>query len=253
MALLNGSSLGNSTSAIIADSGEEGFGFEGSRMPADQQGVNVEVLDAACVLIRGALSLDEQEKLCSYIEERDRTPADQPRAMVPTPKTLILGEDGDPKVKYVRGDDPTVVSLMVEKVSGILKEQVVEPDACPLVLNGDFDIGDYTSLSMATIRYEAPDGRFPPHIDHCKDSFVFLASLGRTANFMVKGPSMETQRDFKFYSGDVLVFDASTEAGLLHSCMHIDESASQIGELLANRCPNLQKHRYGVQCRMYFK
>ena len=208
----------------------------------------------ACVLVRGVLSLDEQETLCRYIEERDRTPAEKPRAMVSGPQTLILGEDGNPQVKHVRGrDDPTVVSLMVEKTSGILKQhRLLDPAACPMVLSGKLDISDYASLSMATIRYEAPHGRFPPHIDHCKDSFVFLASLGRTANFMVKGPSMETQTVLKFCSGDVLVFDASTEAGVLHSCISIDESASEIGEHLANRCPNLQKHRYGVQCRMFF-
>merc|ERR1719203_1445101 len=95
-----------------------------------------------------------------------------------------------------------------------------------MLLDGRFKLCDYESLSMATIRYEAPNGHFPPHVDHCNDSFVCLASLGRTANFMVRGPSMDAQRHFKFCSGDVLVFDASTEAALLHSCVSIDESAN---------------------------
>mmetsp|Transcript_6255 Transcript_6255/g.18500 ORF Transcript_6255/g.18500 Transcript_6255/m.18500 type:complete len:238 (-) Transcript_6255:76-789(-) len=212
----------------------------------------IEVFDTACVLIRNALTLEEQERLCAYIEEKDKTPAGKPRAMVPAPQTLILGEDGHPQVRYVRGEDPTVVSALVEKASGILKQQLVDPASCPLISNGKFKICDYRSLAMATIRYEAPDGRFPAHVDHCSDSFVVLASLGRTANFMVKGLSMDARKDFKFCSGDVLVFDASTTAALLHSCVSIDESASPAGGLLASKFPVLQKHRYGVQCRVFF-
>merc|ERR1711972_1183177 len=129
-------------------------------------------------------------------------------------------------------------------------ESTDHPNPIPMISDGKLDL--YKSLSMATIRYEAPDGRFPPHVDHCNDSFVFLASLGRTANFMVKGPAMDAQKNFKFCSGDMLVFDSSTKAALLHSCVSIDESASPVGDLLASKFPVLQKHRYGVQCRMWF-
>ena len=205
---------------------------------------NIEVLDTECVLIRNALTFEEQVRLCEYIEKRDKTPTNQPQAMVPAPKTLVLGENGHPQVQYKFGD-VSVVNSMIEKSSDILKQK-------HLNLMSGFDVCQYKSLSMATIRYEAPDGCFPPHVDHCNNSFVFLTSLGRTANFMIKGPSMDIKKDFKFYSGDVLVFDASTKAGLLHSVVSIDNSASKVGDALASKFPVLYKHRLGVQCRMFF-
>ena len=55
----------------------------------------VEVLDHECILIRKALRLEEQKTLFEYIQENDKTPslANKPKPMVPSPKTLILGED----------------------------------------------------------------------------------------------------------------------------------------------------------------
>jgi len=69
---------------------------------------------------------------------------------------------------------------------------------------------------------------------------------------MVKGPAMDRKTEFKFCSGDMLVFNASSEAAILHSVVSIDQSGSSSGELLGRKFPVLQKHRYGVQCRMYF-
>ena len=54
------------------------------------------------------------------------------------------------------------------------------------------------------------------------------------------------------FSGDLLVFDASTAAAILHSVESIDEAASSDGEALAAKFPVLERHRFGVQCRMYF-
>merc|ERR1712118_612258 len=105
---------------------------------------------------------------------------------------------------------------------------------------------------MAAIRYTSPNGHFPPHIDHCNDgSFVCLMSLGCTANFMVKGPSMAAKRVFPLHSGDVLVFNPSTKAGLLHSVVDIAEESS-CPSALAQRFPVLGKHRFGVQCRVSY-
>ena len=52
---------------------------------------------------------------------------------------------------------------------------------------------------------------------------TFCLSLGCTANFMVKGPNMSDKEVFKFNSGDMLVFDPSTEANILHEVKSIDE------------------------------
>eukprot|EP00930_Biecheleria_cincta_P074954 TRINITY_DN62153_c0_g1_i1.p1 TRINITY_DN62153_c0_g1~~TRINITY_DN62153_c0_g1_i1.p1 ORF type:complete len:228 (-),score=25.93 TRINITY_DN62153_c0_g1_i1:151-834(-) len=205
--------------------------------------ITVEALDDECFLIRNLLTLEEQARLCEYIELHDKTPSNLPRAMVPAPKTLLIGEDGAPTRGYTCGEK-TVVNAMVEKGAAVLQAHGLN------VVRG-LDVSRYSSLSVAVIRYEAPDGRFPPHVDHCDESFVFLASLGRTANFMVKGPSMDEQRHFKFCSGDLLVFNASTRAALLHGVTSIDETSSESGELLASRFPVLRTHRYGVQCRIY--
>ena len=214
--------------------------------------VEVEIIGVACCfLLRNLLALEEQAELFEYIRQKDTTPSDQPRAMVPAPKTLQLGADGGATLNFARGD-ASVVNRMVEKAVEVLT-------AHRLNVVGSCDVCHYTRLSMATIRYEAPGGHFPPHVDHCDGSSVFLASLGCTANFMVQTPAMAPQRvHFKLHSGDLLVFDASTKAAVLHSVVSIDEASprdimetsSQL--LLGSQFPALQKHRYGVQCRVHF-
>ena len=211
----------------------------------DEVRPEIEVLDTECFLIRNLSTLEEQTRLFEYIGRHDKTPSNQPRAMVPAPKTLLLGEDGYPNIRYAFGEE-SVVGAMVEKGGEALRAKGLN------VMGGAFDVCRYKSLSMAAIRYESPGGHCPPHVDHCNDSFVFLTSLGCTANFMVKGPTMDVQKRFKFCSGDMLVFNASSEAALLHSVVSIDEAGSRIGELLGSKFPVLRDHRYGVQCRMYF-
>ncbi|KAL7524637.1 hypothetical protein ACHAXR_002143 [Thalassiosira sp. AJA248-18] len=208
---------------------------------------NVEALTSECFLIRNAITLEEQLALSEYIASRDKTPINEPRAMVPGPRTLVLGDDGASPSVSCRHGDGSIVSSMVDKGVALLQREGL---ATRMAVTED--IGQYTKLSMATIRYEAPTGRFPPHVDHCSDSAVFLASLGRSANFMVRGKGEREVRRFQLHSGDALVFNASTQAGILHGVESIDEGASKSGEALAAAFPVFQTHRYGVQCRMYF-
>merc|ERR1711890_165071 len=137
--------------------------------------------------------------------------------MVPSPKTLIFGEN-QPTLKFKFGEK-SMISDMVVKANEILERN-------DLGSHGNANLGKWRSLSMAAIKYESPHGHFPPHIDHCNNSFVYLMSLGCTANFMVKGPRMEARKNFKFRSGDLLVFNASTEAAILHGVMSIDAEGS---------------------------
>mmetsp|Transcript_122785 Transcript_122785/g.308936 ORF Transcript_122785/g.308936 Transcript_122785/m.308936 type:complete len:227 (-) Transcript_122785:93-773(-) len=203
----------------------------------------VEVLDAECYLIRDLLGPEEQAALFQYIQERDKTPWDSlPRAMVPSPKTLLLGEN-EPSLKFEFGEQ-SIIGSMVEAASDVLYRRGLRDESSETV-----DLRKYQSLTLAVIRYEAPDGRFAPHVDHCNDSYVYLASLGCTANFMVKGPGMAEKRAFKFRSGDLLVFNASTRAALLHGVMSIDVASCPPG--LSEAAPDLREHRYGVQCRMH--
>ena len=206
-----------------------------------------EMVARECFLIRDALTFEQQVALSEYIASRDRTPANEPRAMVPAPRTLVLGDDGvSPSVTYRRGDG-SIMTRMVD--AGV---EVLERAGLGLESSVTIDVTQYTKLSMATIRYEAPNGQFPPHVDHCEESAVFLVSLGRSANFMVRGKGERDVKRLSLRSGDALVFDASTEAGVLHGVESIDENASRNGEALAERFPVFKNHRYGVQCRMYF-
>jgi hypothetical protein len=170
----------------------------------------VERVAETCFLLRGLLSTTEQCALFDYIDERDCTPWDTlPRAMVPAPKTLMFGA-GKPMLSLALDHDKSPATYMVnrthENVLG--RGQFETPNHCGNLLRS---AAGECEVSMAVIRYEAPDGRFPPHVDHCDGSLVYLMTLGCTAQFMVKTPDMEEGRTFDLESGDMLVFDASTK------------------------------------------
>ena len=201
--------------------------------------IKIEVMDRNCFLLHAALDKDEQTRLFEYILEKDKTPDKPSTAIFPSPKTLILGDDS-PLLKFEFGEK-SLVNTLVDNVSDIAMRNK---------LNKNVDLCNYKSIGMGVIKYLSPTGHFPAHIDHSK-SFVYLTSLGCTANFMVKTPSMETKRIFKFNSGDLLVFDASTEAAVLHEVVSIDDETSCPDEM-GNVFEVMKTHRFGVQCRVYF-
>ena len=263
--------------------------MELARFKDGPTGTEIEVMDKQCYLLRNFFSIEEQIELFDYIQSHDRTDWNAPRALYPTPKTLrfrrVIDEESSedknnehpymPHLNYKFGQK-SVVTEMISKANEIIRGNIPRVD--------DVDLSHYKNISMAAIQYDVPNGRMAAHIDHCQNSFVCLMSLGCTANFMVKGPNMGEKRIFKFNSGDLLVFNASTEAAILHEVVGIvgdninDKngskqtantafSAEQISNqnlgqgqdyhsscpmALGNRFPILQKHRYGVQCRVYF-
>ena len=204
-------------------------------------GSELVILDTECYLLRNFLGADQQADLLRYILDRDQDPRDRPKAMVSAPKTLQLGEE-EPSIRFTPGQQSLVTEIIAKAIDMLDRNQI----GCDGVT-----LADWGSISMAAIQYESPDGHFHPHIDHCDNSFVFLISLGCTANFMVKGPNMENRCHFKFLSGDLLVFNASTEAAILHGVMSIDDERSNPSSL-RDTFHVLQNHRYGVQCRLYF-
>ena len=222
-------------------------GAEGKPKPEFQTlvdgttGIEVVVLDTECCLVRNLLGMDEQADLLRYILDRDRSPCDKPKAMVSAPKTLRLGADEEPSLRFAPGQQSLVTGI-IAKAIGILNRS-------QLGCTDNADLTSWVSMSMAAIQYESPDGYFHPHIDH-SDSIVFLISLGCTANFMVKGPKMEAPCLFKFQSGDLLVFNASTEAAILHGVVSIDDERSNPITSLGDTFQALRNHRYGVQCRL---
>ena len=194
----------------------------------------VEIIDTECFLIRNALCLSEQWTLFKYIQSKDKTPATKP-AMVPSPKTLVLGDNGVPTLSFEFGEK-SIINSLIEKANKLMREAKIPS-------KNNFQV--YKGISMATIKYESPNQKLPPHVDHVH-GFVYLMSLGCAANFMVKGPSQK--KDFKFCSGDMLIFDSSTEAKILHGISSIDSTIKN--EKLCKHFPVMDNHRFGVQCRI---
>ena len=198
----------------------------------------IEKITKNCFFVQNALSLEEQRELAEFIKQRVKGKNIKSSAMVRSAKTLPIGEKA-PSMKFSHDEtDPPVI--FVKKMVKILGRYIPSSNV--------------SGLSAAAIRYPAPEGRFPPHIDHCNDgSFVFLTSLGRTARFSVKDPDMEKSRVLAFGSGDALVFDPSSEAKLLHSVDGIEKDSSAPGSVLERAFPELiAGHRIGVQCRVSF-
>mmetsp|Transcript_18689 Transcript_18689/g.46252 ORF Transcript_18689/g.46252 Transcript_18689/m.46252 type:complete len:243 (-) Transcript_18689:2-730(-) len=218
----------------------------------------IEVIDTDCFLLCNLLSLDEQVQLFESIDCRDKTAEYDmaPKAcMYPSPKTLIFGRDDEgvniPLQVFESREKSIVHDLIISRGTNVLNRQNVSN----LTWNnrskslGNNDGG--FSIKMAVIRYmsESPNSKFPRHIDHCDGSYVYLTSLGCTARFLVKGPNMTEKRILEMRSGDVLIFNASTAAAIEHGVEGIDGSET-CPVALGERCPVLQNHRYGVQCRV---
>jgi len=215
--------------------------------------VEVEAItpDADCYWLRKVLSPAEQACFFEFIREHDRTDWDNmPPCMNPTPKTLQFArpDDGGPPTAPTLAFDgwmTTVASEAVGRVGEILLRRRLLP------LSG-LPATAPTSISLAAIRYPSPDGRFPRHVDHCNDgSFVFLFSLGCRARFRVSARDAENVREFELQSGDALVFDPSSAAGIAHEVCGIGE-AETCPAGLGERFAELRRFRYGVQCRVRF-
>uniref|UniRef100_A0A7S2IAK0 Fe2OG dioxygenase domain-containing protein n=1 Tax=Haptolina brevifila TaxID=156173 RepID=A0A7S2IAK0_9EUKA len=209
---------------------------------------------ADCLWLHGALSLAEQARLFEFVKSHDRTDWENlPVCMNPAPTTLQLeqpggGRDTAPTLVYDRqcGDDAvaSVATEAVDGVRGMLRGRSLTLAGGPLT--------EPTSISLAAIRYQSPGGRFPPHIDHCNDgSWVFLFTLGCSARFHVKAPAMDSPRELQLQSGDALVFDPSSGAGILHGVAGIGEEVT-CPSALGERFAELRSFRYGLQCRVRY-
>ena len=231
-------------------------------LPSDSQSevlsvpVKIEAVTpgAECYWLRGALSAAEQVRLFEFVKARDRTDWENlPVCMNPSPKTLQLeqpggGPDTAPTLACeCRRADDSVASAAVDVVDRVRRILLGHS-----ILLAGRALTEPTSISLAAIRYQSPDGRFPPHIDHCNDgSWVFLFSLGCSARFRVRAPRMDSPHELQLQSGDALVFDPSSGAGIVHEVVGIGEGAScprALGETFAE----LRSFRYGVQCRVRF-
>ena len=205
-----------------------------------------------CFLVKNALSKEEQIKIFAYITEKDKTDWNEYNNK-PIPisgrsaKTLVLGENDIPTLRFEYNQESIINDLMISNVNNFLKEN---KEYVNIMDEFEFESFEYNHLSVGVIRYESPNGNFPLHIDH-SNSIVYLLSIGCTCNFMVKGPTMEKRNDFKMDSGDILVFNATTKAKIVHGVKSIDNEETS-PKFLSDKYPIMVNHRFGVQCRMQF-
>ena len=200
--------------------------------------------DCPCYLIRNCLDASEQTAIYQDILHRSKHTDNRSKpCMQPTPKTIIF-DDNQSMLKITDGDN-IYNELIVQAANRVLKKKGVlqkKHQRFATACNTDARI---TTMSVGVIRYQVPNGCFPEHIDHCNDdSWVYLLSLGCSANFVVKSSSEKQQ--FRFRSGDVLVFDPSSDAAIIHGVSSIYGDEAQ----LSDSPEDFQKFRFGVQCRV---
>ena len=253
--------------------------MSGKGTTTNNPSVEVLIKDSPCYLIRNCLNISEQISIYNDIisRSRDIDNTNSKQCMHPTPKTLIFNDNQSTlKFKGDDEDDNVYNQLIIHHANANLHEYAYQKKNNQLgdkeTLTKMMMITSYvssssetsttspSSMSVAVIRYKPPNDNFPLHIDHTNDnSYVFLLSLGCSANFIVKGPTNIEKKEFRFRSGDVLVFDPSTNAGILHG----------VGSINANSFPttnddvlhadheecipkDFQQFRFGVQCRVKY-
>ena len=232
---------------------------------------SVEVLlqDGPCYLIRNCLTLSEQISIYNDILNRSKDIDNTNKiCMNPTPKTLIFNGNQS-TLKFSKGDDNVYNQLIIHHANANLQEYAHQNNNSQLLeLITSYTSPSYessstethkqpSSMSVAVIRYKSPNDNFPLHIDHTNDnSYVYLLNLGCSANFIVKGPN-EKKKEFIFKSGDVLVFDPSSNAGILHGVdsINVNDFPTMNDDMDAdheNCCipEDFRRYRFGVQCRV---
>ena len=241
----------------------------------------VEVLvEKECFWIRNALTIEEQINVFGDILERSKEVdnAQKRPCMNPSPKTLIFnGRKSTLSFGKKRETDEDIENDAT--TSSSVYDKFIARRAISLISNhvrgkttNDTVYGlEYDRHSVGVIRYEAPNGSFPEHIDHCNvpNGWVFLLSLGCKARFSVQKKTprtktnnaaaaaaasaatiKETKKVFlELNSGDVLVFDPSTEAAILHGVNMILPSTCPEALVQAFGEEAMGNHRYGVQIR----
>ena len=201
---------------------------------------NIEKLDQRCYLIRNALDQEDQTKVFQEILDQCRhtdnnnTQTKQP-CMNPSPKTIIF--DGNQSTLHF---DLVESNNVFTQFIRTIKQILFQFDTTTTTMKNEMEQCHH--LTLGAIRYVAPNGSFPDHVDHRNNSFVVLLSLGCTANFAV------SEEVFRLDSGDVLIFDASTKANLKHGVRSIVPESCPMD--LAKRFPILETHRFGIQYRV---
>lgn len=244
----------------------------------------IDALGESCFLLKNALTPQDQVQLFRFVHERDATDWDNlPSCMNPTPKTLELvvhlpehqrramDQEADATARTIsihpqEDQLSNVVTQLVEKAKASILIATNCSNAALLQLQHSIQ-----SISLSVIRYciqgssSTVGSILPPHIDHCNDgSWVILFSLGCTVDFFVQCPTTtqnrtdeERRHNFEMKSGDVIVFDPSSKARILHGVTGVVANSSsssdgKVWEEVGGGLSMLRESRLGVQCRVLF-
>ena len=202
------------------------------------------ILEDQCYVIRQTLSPSEQAQVFEDLMERSKNTDNTSTSLYPSPKTIRF--DGElSKLRFNHTD-----------VSSVYKQLILDKAADHLFRDNDMGkravgptwLQSRVEFTVAAIRYGVATGALADHVDHCNDgSWVVLLSLGCTAKFNVNN------KGILFRSGDILVFDPSTKAGVSHGIKCIvsqEEDMYKMDDGLIQRHPTLKQYRFGVQCRV---
>ena len=206
------------------------------------------IIDDQCYLIRQALSPSEQAQVFEDLMERSKNTDNTSTSLYPSPKTIRF--DGElSKLKFNHLDKSSVYKkLIVEKAADHLFRGESNAADKGTRAAGPTWLQYPVEFTVAAIRYDVSTGALADHVDHCNDgSWVVLMSLGCTAKFNVNNYCMD------FRSGDILVFDPSTKAKVLHGIEGIinqEHDEFKLDEGLLQRYPTLRQYRFGIQCRV---
>ena len=188
-----------------------------------------------CILLHNAMTMEEQIELFDVIKKEH---ASMPAAM----------QTGN-GVSFVV-DDAFTQSLpfqIVSKARGFIEDNYQTKGLAK-------DVSKFKLFCCDALTYQYPDGSLSRHCDGRRDrSVVFLYSLGCTAKFYVHTPEMggDAYKDGKvldFQSGDMLFFEATKAASMVHGVDSVDE-ASTCPPALKRAHAELAQSRVSLQIR----
>lgn len=189
-----------------------------------------------CILIRNALTMEEQMELFEALEKEM---ANQPEE---------FQTQGAGQLAYEINEEFTesVPFRLLSKAIDFIKKNYE--------LKGLKDITKYEVFCCDALTYNYPDGSLARHCDNRRDkSVVFLYTIGCTANFYVHTPEMKGEafkdgKVLKFKSGEMLFFDATKAANMVHGVDSI-ENAETCPPQLKEKYKELSQKRISVQIR----
>ena len=226
---------------------------KGNLIKDKDSGIIIEEFQENVLLIHGILSIDEQMEILQEMLKEEKIVQD--------------------RLKKYRGDnykvpikDGLVSMYTKQKMGGDLMEEYGDSIYYKLIskatklIHKNYKLYDKIDLSKSKLghiqaaKYKSNEGKLKNHIDGIfhGDNAVFLFSIGCIANFYVKGPKMENGKLFKFKSGDMLFFDATNKANILHGIESIDDGSTTPKEL-KEKFEMSNEYRIGLQMRQYYQ